>query len=151
MYTSCICGGTVGLKHAELTEKIVGIFYDVYNELGYGFLESVYEESLVIALRETGLDVERQLVIPVWFRSHEVGRFRGDILVEDSVLLELKSARILEAAHEAQLLHYLKSTEIEVGPLLNFASRPQFRRLLFDNSRKKIRENPGESAARVST
>ena len=151
MYTSCICGGTVGLKHAELTEKIVGIFYDVYNELGYGFLESVYEESLVIALRQTGLDVERQLVIPVWFRGHEVGRFRGDILVEDSVLLELKSARILEAAHEAQLLHYLKSTEIEVGPLLNFASRPQFRRLLFDNSRKKIRENPGESAARVST
>jgi len=151
LYTSCICGGTVGLKHAELTEKIVGIFYDVYNELGYGFLESVYEESLVIALRETGLDVERQLVIPVWFRGHEVGRFRGDILVEDSVLLELKSARILEAAHEAQLLHYLKSTEIEVGPLLNFASRPQFRRLLFDNSRKKIRENPGESAARVST
>ena len=151
MYTSCICGGTVGLKHAELTEKIVGIFYDVYNELGYGFLESVYEESLVIALRQTGLDVERQLVIPVWFRGHEVGRFRGDILVEDSVLLELKSARILEPAHEAQLLHYLKSTEIEVGPLLNFASRPQFRRLLFDNSRKKIRENPGESAARVST
>jgi len=151
LYTSCICGGTVGLKHAELTEKIVGIFYDVYNELGYGFLESVYEESLVIALRQTGLDVERQLVIPVWFRGHEVGRFRGDILVEDSVLLELKSARILEAAHEAQLLHYLKSTEIEVGPLLNFASRPQFRRLLFDNSRKKIRENPGESAARVST
>ena len=151
MYTSCICGGTVGLKHAELTEKIVGIFYDVYNELGYGFLESVYEESLVIALRQTGLDVERQLVIPVWFRGHEVGRFRGDILVEDSVLLELKSARILEAAHEAQLLHYLKSTEIEVGPLLNFGSRPQFRRLLFDNSRKKIRENPCESAARVST
>jgi len=151
LYTSCICGGTVGLKHAELTEKIVGIFYDVYNELGYGFLESVYEESLVIALRQTGLDVERQLVIPVWFRGHEVGRFRGDILVEDSVLLELKSARILEPAHEAQLLHYLKSTEIEVGPLLNFASRPQFRRLLFDNSRKKIRENPGESAARVST
>jgi len=151
LYTSCICGGTVGLKHAELTEKIVGIFYDVYNELGYGFLESVYEESLVIALRQTGLDVERQLVIPVWFRGHEVGRFRGDILVEDSVLLELKNARILEAAHEAQLLHYLKSTEIEVGPLLNFGSRPQFRRLLFDNSRKKIRENPCESAARVST
>jgi len=150
LYTSCICGGTVGLKHAELTEKIVGIFCDVYNELGYGFLESVYEESLVIALRETGLDVERQLVIPVWFRGHEVGRFRGDILVEDSVLLELKNARILEAAHEAQLLHYLKSTEIEVGPLLNFGSRPQFRRLLFDNSRKKICENPCESAARVS-
>lgn len=143
-------GGTVGLKYAELTEKIIGIFYDVYNELGYGFLESVYEESLVIALREAGYEVERQLAIPVWFRGHEVGRFRGDVVVEGSVLLELKSTRILESAHEAQLLHYLKSTEIEVGLLLNFGSRPQFRRLLFDNQRKKIRENPCESVARVS-
>jgi GxxExxY protein len=143
-------GGTIGLRHAELTEKIIGIFYDVYNELGYGFLESIYEESLVIALIESGLGVERQLAIPVWFRGHEVGRFRGDILVEGSVLLELKSARILEAAHEAQLLHYLKSTEIEVGLLLNFGTRPQFRRLLFDNQRKKIRENPCESVAGVS-
>jgi GxxExxY protein len=71
-------------------------------------------------------------------------------VVEGSVLLELKSTRILESAHEAQLLHYLKSTEIEVGLLLNFTSRPQFRRLLFDNQRKKIRENPCESVARVS-
>jgi len=141
---------TVGLKYAELTEKIIGIFYDVYNELGYGFLESVYEESLVIALGEAGFVIERQLAIPVWFRGREVGRFRGDILIEGKVLLELKSTRILEAAHEAQLLHYLKSTEIEVGLLLNFGSRPQFRRLLFDNQRKKIRENPCESVARVS-
>jgi len=142
--------GTVGLKHEKLTEKIIGVFYDVYNELGYGFLESVYEESLVIALGEEGLCVERQLAIPVWFRGREVGRFRGDVVVEGSILLELKSTRILESAHEAQLLHYLKSTEIEVGLLLNFGSRPRFRRLLFDNQRKKIRENPCESVARVS-
>ena len=132
-------GGTIGLQHGELTEKIIGVFYDVYNELGYGFLESVYEESLVIALLETCLKVERQLAIPVWFRGHQVGQFRGDILVEGKVLLELKSTRTLEAAHEAQLLHYLKSTEIEIGLLLNFGSRPQFLRLLFDNHRKKIR------------
>jgi GxxExxY protein len=143
-------GVTAGLKYAELTEKIIGIFYDVYNELGYGFLESVYEESLVIALREAGYGVERQLAIPVWFRGHEVGLFRGDVVVECSVLLELKSTRTLEYAHEAQLLHYLKSTEIEVGLLLNFGSRPQFRRLLFDNQRKKIRANPCESVAGVS-
>jgi GxxExxY protein len=143
-------GGTAGLKYAELTERIIGIFYDVYNELGYGFLESVYEESLVIALREGSFGVERQLAIPVWFRGHEVGRFRGDIVVEGSVLLELKSTRTLESAHEAQLLHYLKSTDIEVGLLLNFGARPQFRRLLFDNQRKKIRENPCESVAKVS-
>ena len=140
-------GGLIGLQHGELTEKIIGVFYDVYNELGYGFLESVYEESLVIGLRETGLSLSRQLAIPVWFRGHQVGQFKGDILVEDKVLLELKSARTLEAAHEAQLLHYLKSTEIEIGLLLNFGSRPQFRRLLFDNQRKKIRENPRKSVA----
>ncbi|HYK51221.1 MAG TPA: GxxExxY protein, partial [Terriglobales bacterium] len=125
MYTSTMSVGPVGLKHAELTEKIIGVFYDVYNELGYGFLESVYEESLLIALRDAGFAVEHQLAIPVWFRGREVGRFRGDILVEGRVLLELKSARILEATHKAQLLHYLKSTEIEIGLLLNFGSRPQ--------------------------
>ena len=142
-------GGSIGLQHGELTEKIIGVFYDVYNELGYGFLESVYEESLVISLREADLRFERQLAIPVWFRGHQVGQFRGDILVEGKVLLELKSTRTLEAAHEAQLLHYLKSTEIEIGLLLNFGSRPQFRRLLFDNDRKKIRENPCKSVAGV--
>ena len=142
-------GVPIGLQHGDLTEKIIGVFYDVYNELGYGFLESVYEESLVIALSEASLTVERQLAIPVWFRGREVGQFRGDILVEGKVLLELKSTRILEAAHEAQLLHYLKSTEIEVGLLLNFGSRPQFRRLVFDNLRKRIRANPCESVAGV--
>ena len=142
-------GGCGGLQHGELTEKIIRVFYDVYNELGYGFLESVCEESLVISLREAGLRFERQLAIPVWFRGHQVGQFRGDILVEDKVLLELRSTRTIEAAHEAQLLHYRKSTEIEVGLLLNFGSRPQFRRLLFDNQGKKIRENPCKSVAGV--
>jgi GxxExxY protein len=139
----------VVLKHAELTEKITGIFYDVYNELGYGFLECVYEESLVIVLHEARLAVDRQILLPVWFRGHKVGHFRADVMVENSVLLELKSARSLDPAHEAQLLHYLKSTEIEVGMLLNFGTRPQFRRLLFDNERKKIRENPWKSVAGV--
>ena len=143
-------GVAIGLQHGELTKKIIGVFCDVYNELGYGFLESVYEESLVISLDEAGLRLERQLAIPVWFRGHQVGQFRGDILVEGKVLLELKSTLTLEAAHEAQLLHYLKSTEIEIGLLLNFGSRPQFRRLLFDNQRKKIRENPCKSVAGVS-
>ena len=139
-----------GLRHAELTEKIIGIFYDVYNELGYGFLESIYEESLVIALREAGLLVQSQVPVPVWFRQHRVGDFKADVLVENSVMLELKSARVLESSHEAQLLHYLKSTDVEIGLLLNFGVRPQFRRLLFDNERKKIRENPCKSVAGVS-
>ena len=89
------------LKHAELTERIIGIFYDVYNELGYGFLESVYEESLLIALREANLAVDRQVPVPVWFRNHRVGDFRADLLVEGCLLLELKSARTLESAHES--------------------------------------------------
>ena len=138
------------LKFAQLTDKIIGTFYDVYNELGYGFLESVYEESLVIALRASGFIVSRQIPVPVWFREHKVGDFRADLLVESCVLLELKCARLLDAAHEAQLLNYLKSTQIEVGLLLNFGLRPQFRRLLFDNERKKIRENPCKSVAKVS-
>jgi GxxExxY protein len=82
--------------------------------------------------------------------NHRVGDFRADLLVESSALLELKSARILETAHEAQLLHYLKSTEVEIGLLLNFGSRPQFRRLLFDNERKKIRVDPCKSVTGVS-
>jgi GxxExxY protein len=143
-------GRPAGLKHAELTEKIIGVFYDVYNELGYGFLESVYEESLAIALSGAGLSFERQVPVPVWFRGQNVGQFRADIVVAASVLLEMKSARVLEPAHEAQLLHYLRSTKIEIGLLLNFGPRPQFRRLLFDNERKKIRENPCKSVAEVS-
>jgi GxxExxY protein len=137
------------LKHADVTEKIIGVFYDVYNELGYGFLECVNEESLVIALHEAGLTEHRQIPLPVWFRGHKVGEFRADLLVENCVLLELKSARSFDPAHEAQLLHYLKSTEVEIGMLLNFGTRPQFRRLLFDNERKKIRGNPWKSVAEV--
>jgi len=105
---------------------------------------------MVIALRDIALTVERQVPIPVWFRSRKVSDYKADILVENSVLLELKSVTTLESAHEAQLLHYLKSTEIEVGLLLNFGSRPQFRRLVFDNPRKNIRVNPRESVAGVA-
>jgi len=137
------------LKCFELTEQIIGTFYDVYNELGYGFLESVYEAALVIALQQVGLRVERQVPVPVWFRQHRIGEFRADILVEEKVLIELNCARTLDPAHEAQLLHYLKATEIEIGLLVNFGERPQFRRLLFDNERKKIRGNPCKSVAGV--
>ena len=140
----------VGLKHSELTDKIIGVFYDVYNELGYGFLESTYAEALAMALDESGLSIAREVPVPVWFRGKKVGQYFADVLVDDVVMLELKAARTLESAHEAQLLHYLRATNVEVGLLLNFGLRPQFRRLLFDNERKKIRENPCESVAKVS-
>lgn len=138
------------LKHSELTEKIIGVFYDVYNELGHGFLESTYAEAMAVALQSSALTAVREVPIPVWFRGQKVGQYFADIVVENTVLLELKAARALESAHEAQLLHYLRATEIEVGLLLNFGLRPQFRRLLFDNERKKIRGNPYESVAKVS-
>jgi GxxExxY protein len=103
----------------------------------------------VIALRQASVMVNRQVPVPVWFRNQKVGEFRADITVEECVLLELKCAKSLDAAHEAQILRYLKSTDIEIGLLLNFGLKPQFRRLLFDNERKKIRENPRRSVAGV--
>jgi GxxExxY protein len=139
----------VGLKHSELTDKIIGVFYDVYNELGYGFLESTYAEALVVALEESGLSAAREVPVPVWFRGRKVGQYFADLFVNGIVILELKAVRSIESGHEAQLLHYLRATEVEVGLLLNFGVRPQFRRLLFDNERKKIRENPCESVAKV--
>ena len=138
------------LKHSECTDRIIGVFYDVYNELGYDFLESTYAAAMRIAIEESGLTAAREVPIPVWFRGRQVGHYFADMLVENKVLLELKAARHLESAREAQLLHYLRATQIKVGLLLNFGVRPQFRRLLFDNERKRIRENPCESVAKVS-
>ncbi len=135
------------LKHGYLTDKIIGVFFDVYNELGHGFLESTYAEAMVIALEAMRLPVQREIPVPVWFRGRKIGQYFADLLVAGTVLLELKAGRTLEKEHEAQLLHYLRATDIEVGLLLGFGIRPQFRRLLFDNERKKIRENPFESVA----
>src|SRR6185369_10586335 len=126
------------LKHRALTQKIIGVFYEVYNELGHGFLESVYQKSLILALIEAGLIVHSPVDIPVWFRGHRVGDFEGDVLVQRCVLLELKAVRSLDASHQAQLLNYLRATTIEVGLLLNFGPKPEFKRLAFDNSRKRI-------------
>ena len=129
-----------GLKHKELTETIIGVFFEVYNELGHGFLESVYEKAFEIALNAKGLDVRRQIQVPVWFRGHRVGDFVADVLVNQLVLLEPKAARALDASHEAQILNYLRATEIEVGLLFNFGVKPEFRRLAFDNSRKRVNQ-----------
>src|SRR5688572_3477084 len=131
---------TRGLKHKELTETIIGVFYDVYNELGHGFLESVYEKAFEVALTAKGVNVCCQIAVPVWFHGHRVGDFTADLLVERSVLLELKAVRTLDSAHEAQLLNYLRATEIEVGLLFNFGIKREFKRLAFDNSRKKTQK-----------
>lgn len=124
--------------HAELTERIIKAFYKVYNTLGYGFLEKVYEKSLVIVLTEMGLKAEPQLGIKVYFEQHLVGEYSADVIVEDKVIVELKSAEALCDAHEAQLLNYLRATPIEVGLLLNFGPKPELRRRIFTNDRKKL-------------
>ena len=123
--------------HQELTGKIIKVFYAVYNELGYGFLEAVYEKAFVLALREEGLSVETQVEIKVWFRGQEIGTFFADVLVNGVVLLELKAARALDSSHEAQTLNYLRATDIEIALLFNFGPKPEFKRLSFDNRRKQ--------------
>ena len=132
------------LKHAELTELIIGVFYDVYNELGFGFLESVYRKSLHLVLKGKNLLVETEVPVPVFFRGINVGDFRADLVVNQSVLLELKTAETIVVAHEAQLLNYLRATALEVGLILNFGPKAQVRRLLFDNDRKQVRAHRAE-------
>ena len=134
------------LKHAAVTEKVLGASFAVYNELGHGFLESVYRNALRLALKELGLDVEVERPVPVWFRGHDVGDFRCDLVVNGCVILELKTAERLDRAHEAQLFNYLRATDIEVGLLLNFGPKPEFKRVVFDNPRKAIRVYPRVSA-----
>ncbi len=131
--------GPTVLKHRELTERIIGLFYRVYSELGHGFLESVYEEAFAVALEEADLQFKRQVPLPVWFRGRRVGDFRADCVVEDRILVEFKAAQAITECFEAQLLNYLGATNIEVGLLFNFGPRPRFRRLVFDNDRKTYR------------
>ena len=126
-------------KHWELCHDIVQVFYTVYNELGFGFLEAVYEEALEIALKEAGFSVSRQVATPIWFRGRKIGDYKADLVVNNAVLIELKAARALDSTHEAQTLNYLRATDFEVALLLNFGPKPQFRRLVFENDRKKGR------------
>ena len=123
------------MKHEEITERIIGVFYEVYNELGHGFLESVYEQSMAIALSEAGLQVVRQAPITVHFRGQVVD-FRADLLVNNQVIVELKAARAIERAFEAQVMNYLRATKVEVGLLMNFGPKPEFKRFIYDNERK---------------
>lgn len=124
-------------KHKDLTEKIIGAFYDVYNKLGYGFLEDIYCKALVIELKKYGFLAVPEYAIEVFYEGHLVGKYFADIVVNDLIILELKSAKTLIAEHEAQLLNYLKATPYEVGLLLNFGPKPETKRRSFDNNRKE--------------
>ena len=126
---------TDNFKHSDITEKIIKAFYKVYNTLGYGFLEKVYQNSLFIELVAMGLLVNKQEQIKVYYEEKEVGEYYADLIVEGSVIVELKAAEALCEEHEFQLINYLKATEIEVGLLLNFGKKPEFKRKVFSNKR----------------
>jgi len=125
------------LKHSEITDKIIKSFYQVYNTLGYGFLEKVYENALIIELKKLGLNAIAQHPIQVYYDNAVVGDYFADILVENAVIIEIKAAKTINLEHEAQLLNYLKATQLEVGLILNFGPKAEFSRKAFDNSRKK--------------
>ena len=128
------------LLHNELTSLILKTFYDVYNELGYGFLEKVYQNALLIELKNKGLEVTSNEKIKVYYKGENVGDYYADIIVNNTVILELKAAECIVEAFENQLLNYLRGTDCEVGLLLNFGKKPEFRRKVFENKRK-LRKN----------
>ena len=124
------------LLHEELTDIIINTFYEVYNELGHGFLEKVYQNSLYIELKNKGLKVEAQKKINVYYKGQHVGEYYADIIVDDKVILELKAAEAIVVEFENQILNYLRSTDCEVGLLLNFGKKPEFKRKIYHNNKK---------------
>jgi len=117
--------------YSKITDLIISSYYKVYNSLGYGFLEKVYENALMIELRKTGLFCERQVPIHVYYESIKIGNYIADIVADNSVIIEIKAAECLCKEHEAQLTNYLKATDKEVGILLNFGKKPEIKRKVF--------------------
>jgi len=125
--------------HQEITEKIIKAFYNVYNTLGFGFLEKVYENAMMIELELLNLNCEKQKQLDVYYKNKKVGEYFADIIVNQKVIIELKAAESIIPEHQAQLLNYLKATQIEVGLLLNFGKTPQIKRELFQNQYKSVK------------
>ena len=123
-------------KYSEISSKIINAFYNVYNELGYGFLEKVYERAMLIELKELNLNCNNQQAIKVLYKEKNVGDYYADIIVENSIIIELKAVKNIIKEHEVQLVNYLKATEIEVGLILNFGPKPQITRRVFTKEYK---------------
>lgn len=123
----------------EKTSVVLKCYYKVYNTLGYGFLEKVYENALFLELTNIGMNCRRQVPIRVFYEGEEVGNYFADIIVDDDLIIELKATESLCEEHDHQLINYLKATQIEVGLLLNFGLKPEFRRKVFSNTRKKFK------------
>ena len=124
------------LLHKSITDVILKVYYEVYNELGAGFLEKVYQNTMYFELLAKGHKVEAQKSIKVYFKKQLVGEYFADLIVDDKVIVELKACELLMNAHIAQTMNYLKATEIEVGLLLNFGEEPEFKRFIYTNERK---------------
>ena len=124
------------MLHSDITGKIIKAFFKVNNTLGFGFLEKVYENAMLIELRKIGFEVLQQKNIKVYYEGQKVGEYYADLLVNGLVIVELKACESIREEHEAQLINYLKATEVEVGLLLNFGKEPEFRRKIFTNRRK---------------
>ena len=124
------------MLHENITSKIISAFYAVYNTLGYGFLEKVYENALIIELEKRDLTVRQQVPIQVYYEGKVVGEYFADLLVDDKVIVELKAVKEIIDAHEAQLVNYLKATNKEVGLLLNFGTQAKFKRKIFTQRKK---------------
>jgi GxxExxY protein len=122
------------MKHEELTAKIIECAFKVHNTLGFGFLESVYQNALAIELAKAGLLAEKERKIKVHYDGQVIGDFVADIVVEDKVILELKSVKEFHPAHEAQLINYLKATNLEVGLLINFGEKAEIKRKILDRT-----------------
>ncbi len=125
------------MLHEEITSDIIAAFYTVYNALGYGFLEKVYENALAIELDQRRHRIKQQVPVQVFYASHAVGEYYADMLVDDKVIVELKAAEEIAKGHEAQLVNYLKATKIQVGLLLNFGPKPEFKRKIFTGNKSE--------------
>jgi GxxExxY protein len=136
------------LLNTALTQKILRVFFAVYNELGTGFPEFVYRRALVVALKSGGMLVQEEVALPVWFRGERLATFRADLLIDSVVLVEVKASPAIENVHKAHVLNYLKASDIEIALLLNFGTSAEFKRLMFDNIAKRRQRNleDGQSA-----
>lgn len=127
--------------YSELTDTILKAFYIVYRSLGYGFLEKVYENAMEMELKKIGLKVKRQAPIKVYYDDQEIGLYYADLMINDKIIIELKAAEALCEEHEAQLVNYLKATDIEVGLLLNFGKKPEIKRKVFNAEFKNLKKS----------
>ena len=124
------------MKEEALTQELIGIFYTVYNDLGHGFLESIYRKAFALQLTRNGIYFEQQKEMHIRYLGVDLGQFFADLVVQSSVIVELKAVAAIEKAHERQLLNYLRASDLEVGLVLNFGPKPQIRRMIFDNEKK---------------